>query len=120
MFRRIVSLSYLIGGAGMLAMLSGLMLVLLTSGTFSDVSVPLESWPAVLMFGGLALLVIPAPIIWAGLFTLACPRCRTSLFEPSLVPLRAPLSWLPGGRLMEISWRYLRGQRDCLKCGAPL
>lgn len=120
MFRRIVSLAYLISGTGMLVILVALFLAVLVSGTLSDVSVSLTSWQGILLLGGVALLLIPLPIVWAGLFTLRCAQCRTSLFEPWLVPLRAPLSWLPGGRPMEISWRYLRGQHHCLKCGAPL
>ena len=120
MLRIIVSICYLISGVGMILFWIALILTIVAAGTLSEISFSLTSWQGVLLLGSGALYIVPLLVVWIGLFTftLGCSKCKTSFFEPLLIPMRPWTGWL-GARPIELSWRYLTGQRDCLNCGTP-
>ena len=120
MFRGIVALACFVSGIGMMLVLAAFVIIAVAAGSLRDQTVAIGSWQARLVLGAVAMLVLPLPIIVIGFFTLACPRCRTSLLDPTRVPLTPPLAWVPSGRMLELSWRLAHRQTQCLNCGAPL
>lgn len=120
MFRKFVAIACLVSAAGMVALAAVFIAIIVAAGSFADQTVPIRSWQAMFTLSAGAMWILPLLVVVIGFFTLTCPQCRTSLLDPTLVQLHPPLSWLPNGRLLELSSRLMQRQDRCLKCGAPL